>query len=1104
MSENIARYNVILELITQQTGDLQRIKDETTGLQGTFNRAKGAFAGIVAANVANSAIASIQGIISKGVGLAAQFETTSQSFKVLIGDLEQSKQLIADLNTFSIETPFEPAEIQASAKTLLGFGRTAQQVKSDIEVIGNASAATGASLQGLSLVFGQVAGAGRLMGQDALQFINQGIPVYQILAESLGVSVEEVKKLQEQGKITFDILRESFVKASQEGGKFAGALELQSKTFQGLLSTLRGNVDEAFKGIGEVILPILKPLLEQAGSFFNNLIKQIEQNKEQIQQYFNDLISIVVPVVKVIGTVLLQVSQVVIGFVAVLVSIPRILKENQTAFKALGVALIALNGRLVVTKALLIANNIAKVAMYGSLKRAAAGVTLLTTVQKGLNAAFRANPIGIVVAAIALLVAGIDILYRKSETFRQIVGGIVNVIVDLYETAKQFFSDLNDFLNTPIGTNFSNLFSSIRTNLTKGFKETFGALADIVSGDDISGGFAKLGKKILNLMLPFYEPFVNIGKKIVESFKEGFNKAADETVTKGTNRGSLASYQSTVKRLAEERKLREDAEKKRREDARKAAAEAAAEAAKQRKEKLAQEINKTEIEFAEKEKRFREEIKDQQRLKAALELLENEKQIAISKVKQKFTKDSKGNFFSDQDKKEFLELGNNISELEDKLKTLDGFKIKALDLLSLPDLVKVKTETDALRNALTLLNFELQRTSDESLQNRIKFQMKEIDKALKSFTISEVRSPFDFITDLDGEIDLGSLAPDKQVNALLSKFKLVGDRVDFLKNKIKENKEAGNNKTLFLDNEELKKADEQLELITKQLIELGLIAEENEGLFSQMEESLINTFNSGLQTVVDGALSLSDLYIAQLDRMLDAQDERVNKATEIAEKGNVEQLKLEEQRLAELEAKRKKASDRQLILEKAAAQAQIAINTAMTASNMVATLSREGATKGVVGAAVALAVLGGLIATAANLYKPPGFFLGTEEVAKDPQFSKYKVSNGRDGYWARFDGTERIVEGKTNKKLKGIPNKLLPYAVEALERYKVMDYPKLAFDIPGPSNDHKKLDDINTSINELRKSFEGLKINTKLDSSGFTQNIQRRVDKVIRRKRIRG
>lgn len=50
------------------------------------------------------------------------------------------------------------------------------------------------------------------------------------------------------------------------------------------------------------------------------------------------------------------------------------------------------------------------------------------------------------------------------------------------------------------------------------------------------------------------------------------------------------------------------------------------------------------------------------------------------------------------------------------------------------------------------------------------------------------------------------------------------------------------------------------------------------------------------------------------------------------------------------------------------------------------------------------------------------FIDGTENVAQDPQFSKHKYKNGEDGYIARFDGRERILNPEQNAKIGNMSN----------------------------------------------------------------------------------
>lgn len=102
---------------------------------------------------------------------------------------------------------------------------------------------------------------------------------------------------------------------------------------------------------------------------------------------------------------------------------PDVLKA--IALGWLGIAL-AQKGILAAEKIQLIASGIKAVAT--STKVAAAATKVWAAVQWLLNLAMDANPIGLVVIAIGLLVAGIIIAWKNSKTFRDIVTGAFNAI----------------------------------------------------------------------------------------------------------------------------------------------------------------------------------------------------------------------------------------------------------------------------------------------------------------------------------------------------------------------------------------------------------------------------------------------------------------------------------------------------------------------------------------------------------------------------------------------------------------------------------------------------------------------------------------------------
>lgn len=80
------------------------------------------------------------------------------------------------------------------------------------------------------------------------------------------------------------------------------------------------------------------------------------------------------------------------------------------------------------TKLATVASTVAAYAQAAAMGVVKAATLVWTGVQWALNAALTANPIGIVIVLIALLVAGIILAWKKSETFRKVVTAAWNGI----------------------------------------------------------------------------------------------------------------------------------------------------------------------------------------------------------------------------------------------------------------------------------------------------------------------------------------------------------------------------------------------------------------------------------------------------------------------------------------------------------------------------------------------------------------------------------------------------------------------------------------------------------------------------------------------------
>jgi TP901 family phage tail tape measure protein len=137
-----------------------------------------------------------------------------------------------------------------------------------------------------------------------------------------------------------------------------------------------------------------------------------------------------------------------IGTVNAILSVSGIIADNSTAFKGLAIvigtvvavtrlhatvmAVEAAGGMLQYLKATRLVTAATKI--WAAVTRA------YTAVQWALNVALNANPLGLFVAAIALVAAGLVIAYKRSDKFREIVDGAFNAVKNVASTVLGWFT----------------------------------------------------------------------------------------------------------------------------------------------------------------------------------------------------------------------------------------------------------------------------------------------------------------------------------------------------------------------------------------------------------------------------------------------------------------------------------------------------------------------------------------------------------------------------------------------------------------------------------------------------------------------------------------
>ena len=182
------------------------------------------------------------------------------------------------------------------------------------------------------------------------------------------------------------------------------------------------------------------------------------------------------------------------------------------------------------------------------------------------------------------------------------------------------------------------------------------------------------------------------------------------------------------------------------------------------------------------------------------------------------------------------------------------------------------------------------------------------------------------------------------------------------------------------------------------------------------------------QEIGENAKKIAELLLQgevdRIDKAIRLQEKRVQDVTNIADRGNAEQLQLEEERLAKLN----KAKEQAVKKQRALAAVEIGINAALAISRAVPAIIagfKSGNLVQGIGTAIALAATVGssILAIRNSLQSVPAFATGTEYVNGIGSGTSDQIN-------ARLSKGERVVPANENAKLNGIPNsKLARYAI---------------------------------------------------------------------------
>ena len=229
------------------------------------------------------------------VQMAAEAETLQTNMAIALGTLSSAKDVIDDINKLSLKTPFTPRELNQVALSLAQVGNEVDQLVPLTRMLAEAAAGSGGDMNELAMALNKVRSLNKMQTEHFNLFSERGVLLKKHLMDILDVT-EDWDKVLSSGRINFNHVVEALRRATGEGGMFFGALIENSKTLDGLWSTIKGYIEFIGLQIGSRLLPgiknIAKELISVLGGDLNidTLLKKIEAGFSKVSDIITGVI----------------------------------------------------------------------------------------------------------------------------------------------------------------------------------------------------------------------------------------------------------------------------------------------------------------------------------------------------------------------------------------------------------------------------------------------------------------------------------------------------------------------------------------------------------------------------------------------------------------------------------------------------------------------------------------------------------------------------------------------------------------------------------------------------------------------------------------------
>lgn len=196
-------------------------------------------------DMGTAAIRRAWGALSTVLKSAFHFETQTNQFKTLIGNINEARAHMADLKALGDTPPFNLEQFAKASRSLMVMTDGALGYKKSLQLIGDAAAATGHPIEEMGQAVGRL-----------YAFIRDGQPLSRAVMQlrNMGVITPEVAQklqdLQAAGKSNAEIWAE----VEAQLGRYKGAMKETEATGEGLMVAIKSRWDNIVRAFGNALM----------------------------------------------------------------------------------------------------------------------------------------------------------------------------------------------------------------------------------------------------------------------------------------------------------------------------------------------------------------------------------------------------------------------------------------------------------------------------------------------------------------------------------------------------------------------------------------------------------------------------------------------------------------------------------------------------------------------------------------------------------------------------------------------------------------------------------------------------------------------------------